>query len=158
MTLSPNLRGIACMIMAGCTFVANDSFMKLVLADAPPMQVLFMRGAAASFGASATLSDPAVTPVNVSNPGVLRAACEIFAVTSFILALNHMPIGDITAIIQTAPLLVVIGVALIWGEAMAYKPDCPHHWSCPGPNLTCKWRSPYAVFGFLTVVGSGLRV
>ena len=33
MHVSSNLRGIACMILASGTFVANDSFMKLVLAD-----------------------------------------------------------------------------------------------------------------------------
>ena len=51
MHVSSNLRGIACMVLASGTFVANDSFMKLVLADTPPLQVLLMRGIAA------TLSD-----------------------------------------------------------------------------------------------------
>src|SRR6185295_6903846 len=114
-----NLRGIVFMVLAGGTFVANDSFMKLVLADTPPMQVLLMRGMAATLWCL-----PLVFILGfgryihrVINPWVLlRAAFEILAVTSFILALKHMPIGDITAIFQISPLFVVIGVSLIWGE------------------------------------------
>lgn len=164
MTVSPNLRGIACMIMAGCTFVANDSFMKLVLADAPPMQVLFMRGAAASFWCL-----PLVFILGygreihrVINPWVLlRAAFEIFAVTSFILALNHMPIGDITAIFQISPLFVVIGVSLIWGEKIGAIRTVLIALGLTGALLVAQpgstSASPYAAFGFLTAIGSALR-
>ena len=47
MALSPNLRGIAAIIVATGSFVANDTCMKLALEDAPPFQVLVMRGIAA---------------------------------------------------------------------------------------------------------------
>ena len=47
MALSPNLRGIAAILVATGSFVANDTCMKLALADAPPFQVLVMRGIAA---------------------------------------------------------------------------------------------------------------
>ena len=43
-----NLRGIGFMLLAGFVFVLNDSFMKLVLADLPPYEVLVLRG---GFGA-----------------------------------------------------------------------------------------------------------
>ena len=152
------------MIMAGCTFVANDSFMKLVLADAPPMQVLFMRGFAASFWCLPLLLilGHRIDLHRALNPWVLlRAACEIFAVTSFILALNHMPIGDITAIFQTAPLLVVIGVALIWGERIGAARIVLIALGITGALLIAQpgsaSASPYAIFGFLTAIGSASR-
>ena len=47
MAISPNLRGIGAVILATAAFVANDTCMKLALSDAPPFQVLVMRGIAA---------------------------------------------------------------------------------------------------------------
>jgi drug/metabolite transporter (DMT)-like permease len=161
---SSNLRGIVFMVLAGGTFVANDSFMKLVLADTPPMQVLFMRGLAACLWCL-----PLVFILGygrdihrVVNPWVLlRAAFEILAVTSFILALNHMPIGDITAIFQISPLFVVIGVSLIWGEKIGPVRTVLIALGLTGALLVAQpgstSASPYAAFGFLTAIGSALR-
>jgi drug/metabolite transporter (DMT)-like permease len=161
---SPNLRGIACMVLAGGTFVTNDSFMKLVLADTPPMQVLFMRGLAAFLWCLPLLLilGYARDLPRALNPWVLlRAACEILAVTSFISALNHMPIGDITAIIQIAPFLVVIGVSLIWGEKIGAARMALIAVGITGAVLIAQpgstSASPYAVFGFLTAMGSASR-
>ena len=152
------------MILAGGTFVTNDSFMKLVLADAPPMQVLFMRGLAAFLWCLPLLLvlGHARDLPRALNPWVLlRAACEIFAVTSFILALNHMPIGDITAIFQIAPFLVVIGVSLIWGEKIGAARVILIAVGITGGLLIAQpgsaTASPYAVFGFLTAIGSAMR-
>jgi len=159
-----NLRGIVFMVLAGGTFVANDSFMKLVLADTPPMQVLLMRGMAATLWCL-----PLVFILGygrdihrVINPWVLlRAAFEILAVTSFILALNHMPIGDITAIFQISPLFVVIGVSLIWGEKIGPIRTALIALGLTGALLVAQpgstSASPYAAFGFLTAIGSALR-
>jgi drug/metabolite transporter (DMT)-like permease len=159
-----NLRGIVFMVLAGGTFVANDSFMKLVLADTPPMQVLLMRGMAATLWCL-----PLVFILGygrdihrVINPWVLlRAAFEILAVTSFILALKHMPIGDITAIFQISPLFVVIGVSLVWGEKIGPVRTVLIALGLTGALLVAQpgstSASPYAAFGFLTAVGSALR-
>ena len=164
MHVSSNLRGIACMILASGTFVANDSFMKLVLADTPPLQVLLMRGIAATLWCL-----PLVFIMGygrdihrVLNPWVLlRAAFEILAVVSFILALNHMPIGDITAIFQTSPLLVVAGVSLIWGERIGGPRMVLIALAITGALLIAQpgssTASPYAAFGVLTAIGSALR-
>ena len=164
MHVSSNLRGIACMILASGTFVANDSFMKLVLADTPPLQVLLMRGIAATIWCL-----PLVFMMGygrdiprVLNPWVLlRAAFEILAVVSFILALKHMPIGDITAIFQTSPLLVVAGVSLIWGERIGGLRMVLIALAITGALLIAQpgssTASPYAAFGILTAIGSALR-
>ncbi len=152
------------MVLAGGTFVTNDSFMKLVLANTPPMQVLFMRGLAACLWCL-----PLVFILGygrdihrVLNPWVLlRAAFEILAVTSFILALNHMPIGDITAIFQISPLFVVIGVSLIWGEKIGPVRTVLIALGLTGALLVAQpgsaSASPYTAFGFLTAIGSALR-
>ncbi len=164
MHLSPNLRGIACMVLASGTFVTNDSFMKLVLADTPPLQVLFMRGLAASLWCLPLvyILGYGRDILRALNPWVLlRASCEILAVTSFILALKHMPIGDITAIFQIAPLLVVVGVSLIWGERIGGVRMVLIALAITGALLIAQpgsaTASPYAVFGFLTAIGSASR-
>jgi len=137
-----NLRGIVCMILAGGTFVTNDSFMKLVLADTPPMQVLFMRGLAASFWCLPLLL-------------FLGYGRDLHH------ALNHMPIGDITAIFQIAPLFVVLGVSLIWGETIGPARMVLIALGITGALMIAQpgsaSASPYAVFGFLTAIGSALR-
>jgi drug/metabolite transporter (DMT)-like permease len=163
-TLSPNLRGIFFMTLAAGAFVTNDSFMKLVLANTPPMQVLVMRGLAATLWCFPLLlmlgykSDIHRT----LNPWVLlRAACEVVAIMSFILALNHMPIGDVTAIFQIAPLLVLIGVAVIWGERIGRIRMALIAIGVTGALLVAQpgssTASPYAAFGFLTAIGSASR-
>ena len=164
MTLSPNLRGILFMILAAGTFVTNDSFMKLVLATTPPMQVLVMRGVSAAFWCFPLLFilGHKADIHRALNPWVLlRAGCEVVAILSFIVALNHMPIGDVTAIFQIAPLLVLIGVALIWGEKIGRTRMALIAIGVTGALLVAQpgsaSASPYAAFGFLTAIGSALR-
>ena len=102
-----NLRGIASMLVATGTFVANDSCMKLVMADAPPLQVLAMRGIAAClwclplllvFGYGRQL------PHALNRWVVLRSTFECVAIVAFVFALPRMAIADITAIAQISPL------------------------------------------------------
>ena len=44
-----DLGGIIAMLAATAAFVVGDSFMKIVIEDLPPFEVLFLRGIAASF-------------------------------------------------------------------------------------------------------------
>lgn len=164
MSLSPNLRGIMFMILAAGTFVANDSFMKLVLADTPPMQVLVMRGIAATlwcFPLLFALGYRQEIPHAANRWVILRGACEVVAILSFIVALNHMPIGDVTAIYQTAPLLVLVGVSLVWGEKIGGLRMTLIIVGVTGALLVAQpgaaSASPYAALGFLTAIGSALR-
>ena len=104
----------------------------------------------------------AATSSAFSIPGCSCAPLfEIIAVVSFILALNHMPIGDITAIFQIAPLLVVVGAALVWGERIGGLRMVLIALAITGALLIAQpgsaTASPYAAFGFLTAIGSALR-
>ena len=72
-----------------------------------------------------------------------------------------MPIGDITAIFQTSPLLVVAGVSLIWGERIGGPRMVLIALAITGALLIAQpgssTASPYAAFGVLTAIGSALR-
>jgi drug/metabolite transporter (DMT)-like permease len=158
---SHNLRGILCMIAAAGTFVANDSCMKLALADSPPMQVLAMRGLSASLwclpllvlmGQGRALNHATDRWV------VLRALCEFAAILCFIFALRRMPIADLTAITQTSPLMLVVAASLIWKERVGLPRFLLIGLGILGALMVAQpgsaVASPFAVFGFLTALGT----
>jgi len=157
-------RGIASMILAAGTLVANDCCMKTVMAEAPPMQVLFMRGIAASLWCLPILLVLGLgrkIPM-VLNPWlVLRCLCEVLAVMCFVVALKRMPLGDITAIYQTAPLLVLVGASLLWGERVGALRMGLVTLGIVGAFLVAQpgatAASPYALLGFATAIGSAAR-
>ena len=114
-----NLRGIAAMVSATASFVACDSLMKLVTEALPPFEVLFLRGIAATIccsGLLLVLGQLRVVRQSFNKAAVLRACFETAAVLCYIVALSVMPIADVIAIMQTAPLLLIVLVALIWRE------------------------------------------
>jgi drug/metabolite transporter (DMT)-like permease len=114
-----NLRGVAAMIASTGLFVVNDSFMKMAMDDLPPFEVLFLRGVAASaccavlvllFGQARSLGA-------ALQPAVLgRALVETLGVLCYVIALAHMPIADVIAITQTAPLMLILVAAVLLRE------------------------------------------
>ncbi len=164
MILSANLRGIASMVLAAGAFVANDTCMKLAMADLPPLQVLALRGIAATLWCLPILllCGYGKHLPSVLNPWVLlRCLAELVAIMCFIFALYYMPIADITAIIQIAPLLVLVGVALIWKERIG-----PLRWLLIGFGIVgalmvaqpgAPTASAFAILGFGTALGSAAR-
>jgi drug/metabolite transporter (DMT)-like permease len=159
-----NLRGIASMLVATGTFVANDSCMKLVMADAPPLQVLAMRGIAACLWCLpllVILGYGRELPHAVNRWVLLRSAFECVAILAFVFALPRMAIADITAIAQTSPLLVLVGAAVLWGERIG-----PVRWlfialGIAGALMVAQpgspTGSPFAALGFVTAAASALR-
>jgi drug/metabolite transporter (DMT)-like permease len=114
-----NLRGIAAMVSATASFVACDSLMKLVTEALPPFEVLFLRGIAATVccsGLLLALGQLRVVRHSFNKMAVQRAILETAAVLCYIVALSVMPIADVIAIMQTAPLLLIVLVALVWRE------------------------------------------
>ncbi len=137
MTTPSNLRGIGCMVLATATFVTNDCLMKLALADLPPYEVVIGRGLSAIVWCLPMLFAMGLGgKIRLAlNPWVLlRALCEGCALLCFMLLLARIPIGDLTAIMQTTPLLVVAGAALLFGDRI-------------GP-----WRIALILIGFVGAV------
>ena len=119
MTQYSNLRGIGAMILSAAAFIGNDTCMKLAMADLPPLEVLTLRGIAGCLWclpALAALGLIGQLPQALNRFVLLRAALGTGAVVLFVILLARMPIGDLTAIMQTTPLMVVMGVALIYRE------------------------------------------
>jgi drug/metabolite transporter (DMT)-like permease len=62
-----------------------------------------------------------VVKQSFNKAAVLRACFETASVLCYIVALSVMPIADVIAIIQTAPLLLIVFVALIWREKIGAR-------------------------------------
>jgi drug/metabolite transporter (DMT)-like permease len=119
MAAHSNLRGVAAMAASTGLFIANDTLMKLAMADLPPLLVLFMRGVAATIWCVPLVLFLGFGPQlrRALDPWVfLRAFCETGAVLCYVMALPRNPIANLIAMVQVAPLLLIIGVWLIWGE------------------------------------------
>jgi len=114
-----NVRGIAAMLFATASFVVCDSCMKVVTEDLPPFEVLFLRGVFATLCCGAlvvALGQGRSVKRGFGRPSLLRAAFETLSVLCYIVALASMPIADVIAIVQTAPLLFILLIATIGRE------------------------------------------
>ena len=114
-----DLGGIAAMLAATAAFVVGDSFMKLVTEDLPPFEVLFLRGIAASFACAVLLALRGEWPAilgALDRRTLLRATGETLSTLCYIVALARMPIADVIAILQTAPLILIVGAAFLLRE------------------------------------------
>ncbi|MDZ5450087.1 DMT family transporter [Labrys sp. ZIDIC5] len=111
--------GIVAMVLATGLFVVSDSLMKLTAQGLQPFQVLFMRGFFGLVSCSLLL----VATGQMRQLGgalhwraILRAMLEAAATFFYMAALSAMPIADAIAIGQTAPLLVIVAMAVIFRE------------------------------------------
>jgi drug/metabolite transporter (DMT)-like permease len=164
MQSSTNLRGIIYMVLAGITFVSCDSFLKLMLLDVPPLQSLVLRGISAAGWCLlllAVMGQLRELPKALDKWTLLRSLAEVVAVTCFILALARVPLADVTAIYQTAPLIVLAGASVIWGEKVG-----PWRWLLIALGLAGALvvaqpgragASPFALLGFITALASATR-
>ena len=119
MRRTSNLTGVAAMLAGTASFVVGDSFMKLVTNDLPPFEVLFLRGVAASLACGLLLviaGDWRLVSSALHPRALLRALGETLSVLCYIVALARMPIADVIAILQTAPLILILAVAFLMGE------------------------------------------
>ena len=121
---SANSRGIVFMLLAMAFFVTNDTFMKLARADLPAGQVMAIRGAfGIVFTVAFVIAMGEVRRVRHVLRGIVmaRAALELAVAICFIVALGHLPLADITAMGQSAPLLIAAYVALAGHEQMGWR-------------------------------------
>jgi drug/metabolite transporter (DMT)-like permease len=119
MRRTSNLSGVAAMLAATASFVVCDTFMKLVTSDLPPFEVLFLRGVAASLACGLLLipfGDWRAISSAVHLRPLLRAGAETMSVLCYIVALSRLPIADVIAIMQTAPLFLILAIAFLLRE------------------------------------------
>ena len=114
-----DLGGIIAMLAATAAFVVGDSFMKIVIEDLPPFEVLFLRGIAASFACAvlvALRTEWGAISGLLDVRALLRAAGETLCTLCYVVALARMPIADVIAVLQTGPLILILGAAFLLRE------------------------------------------
>ena len=152
------------MVLAGLTFISCDSFLKLLVREVPPLEALVLRGVSATvwcFGLIVVTGQLKHLPKALGLWTVLRALAEIVAVTAFIIALAHVPIADVTAIYQIAPLLVLVGASFLWREQIGVLRWLLIALGLVGALVVAQpgraGTSPFALLGFITAIASAVR-
>lgn len=120
---SDNLRGALFMMGAMTAFTVNDAFMKWLGQDLPFFQILFLRSLAVTLVLGVLLLRKPLPAVPKGDRRVIliRTLAEIAAAYFFISALFHMPIANVTAVIQALPLTVTLGAALVLREPVGWR-------------------------------------
>ncbi|WP_270728713.1 DMT family transporter [Shimia sp. Alg240-R146] len=123
--MTDNTKGALLMMCSMAAFTFNDTCVKLLGPEVPLFQMLFLRGVASSlmiWGLARALGALRWRiPRRDWGLVALRTCAEIGAAYFFITALYHMPIANVTAVLQVLPLTVTLGGALLFGEAVGWR-------------------------------------
>lgn len=122
---SDNVRGAALMTGAMAAFTINDAFLKGVSASLPLMQIIFLRGlfvlplmVGLCFAMGQLRFDFGARNWRFV---IIRTVAEMAAATLFLTALYHMPIANVSAIMQVLPLSVTLAAAVVLREPIGWR-------------------------------------
>lgn len=122
---SDNLRGAFFMSLAMAGFVLNDTFVKLVSDEIPVFQAVLIRGVLVSLLLAGVALHRGVLsyklPRKDRNVVFFRTIGEIGATFCFLTALFHMPIANISAIMQALPLAVTLVASVFFGVKVGWR-------------------------------------
>jgi drug/metabolite transporter (DMT)-like permease len=125
MALSENAKGVAVMVAGMAAFTLNDACMKAATQSLPLMQAIALRGSLATLFllAFAALTGGLALPRGRPDRGLLglRTLAEVAATISFLAALMHMQLANLSAILQALPLAVTLAAALVFGEPIGWR-------------------------------------
>lgn len=125
MRLTENIQGAALMTASMSAFTINDAFLKLLGVELPFFQILFLRsiGVVLLFAAMLRVRGGFALPPSTSDRRLIGIRClaEIGAAYFFITALFHMPLANVSAILQSLPLAVTLGAALFLSEPVGWR-------------------------------------
>lgn len=122
-----NLRGAAFMTLAMAGFAVEDLLLKFAARSLPAGEVLLIFGLLGTLGFALLAWRAGETPLPrglLARPMLLRAGSEGLGRAGYTLALAFGTLSGTTAILQAAPLVVVAGAALIFGERVG-----PRRWA-----------------------------
>lgn len=159
-----NMRGAVLMTLAMLGFSGGDLFIKLMTETLPTGQILTVMGVLGSavFAVVLRLRGRALLHRAMASPVVLlRNGGEIVATVCFITALSLTTFSLASTIIQTTPLAVTLGAALVLREPVGWR-----RWSaiCVGfagvlivMRPSAEGIDTGAVFALLAVLGLAVR-
>ncbi len=122
--MSDNLKASLFMVLSMAGFAINDALVKTLNGDLPTGQVMGVRGLCLSILIGIvvwrrglfTRFREAIIPLVL-----LRGCMELGATLFFLSALVHLPYASISAILQSLPLAVTLGAAIVFREAVGWR-------------------------------------
>jgi len=123
--LSDNMRGALLMMGSMAGFTLNDACMKVLMVELPLFQAIFLRGLVTIV--VLVVMSRWLGGLNFRMPRkdwglvLTRSLSEIGATYFFINALLHMPIANVTAILQVLPLTVTLSSAMLFGDKIGWR-------------------------------------
>jgi drug/metabolite transporter (DMT)-like permease len=124
LALSPNLRGGLFMAVAMASFTMNDAITKAVSTEMNFGEIMLVRGIfAMMLIAALTVHRRAIRPLRtlMVRPVALRVVGEVGGTIAFLAAIVHLPLANISAIMQALPLAVTLGAALVFSEPVGWR-------------------------------------
>jgi len=125
MKLTDNVFGAILMAVSMLSFISNDALMKFLFQTISVEQGIFMRGLVSVplLALIAYLRKSLFVRIDWRNWRVIltRAFAELAATMAFLTALSHMPLANITAILQALPLTATMFAAIFFGEQVGWR-------------------------------------
>ena len=125
MRLNDNLLGAALMTCCVLAYVLNDAVMKLLFADIDFFQAIFLRGLVSlpPLLILALMTKTLLQKYSTKNQRliIIRILAEIGTTVTFLTALKHMPLANVTAILQSLPLAITMAAAIFLGEPVGWR-------------------------------------
>lgn len=127
MNLSDNTRGILLMCGSMLAFTLNDTFVKAVTEDGMPLfQAIVLRGIVSTIGllviASRSPGGFYLLPKGRDRLFLsLRTVGEVTSTLTFLVALTHMPLANLSAIMQSLPLAVTLAAAFLLKSPIGWR-------------------------------------
>lgn len=123
--VSDNARGALFMTVGMAAFVLNDAMLKLVFADLPLFQAIFLRGVLTTLTFALIAWKLGALRLPALNGDrwlvAIRVLAECGATFFFLTALFNMPLATLTAILQAAPLTITLAAALFLREPVGWR-------------------------------------
>lgn len=112
-----------CLSMAA--FTVNDTFMKDVTRTLPLYQAIALRGVIAVAGLGLLALAAGGFRYRLSRKDgwliLLRSLADVASTILFLTALLHMPLANLSAIMQALPLVVTLAAALVYGDRIGWR-------------------------------------
>lgn len=123
--MNDNARGALYMNIAMLAFTLNDTSMKAVTLTMPLWQAITLRGALTTIALvviGMVMGGLRLVPKGRDRVVLLtRTVAELGATVLFLVALTHMPLANLSAIMQSLPLAVTLVAALVLGEKVGWR-------------------------------------
>ncbi|UWR06716.1 DMT family transporter [Ruegeria sp. B32] len=123
--MTPNVKGALLMMGSMAAFTVNDTLVKAAGQEVPLFQLVALRGLLATILVFALTRHLGALHLRFGRHDrwlvAFRCVAELSATFFFLTALMHMPLANVTAVLQALPLTVTLGAALFFSEQIGWR-------------------------------------